>query len=124
MKSVQHDATSWTVYQHEVFDLLVAALQWIAAEPDDALRYFEVRDVAAGSIGNQWRDAYRARFWPVGAASPRSAFDPPLSFEATLHDIEQMLDDMSDQDWTEDGFRIGTAWMGARSEARRSWPSW
>jgi hypothetical protein len=118
MKSIQHDAESWKVYQREVLDLIVAALQWLAAEPEDATRYFPRRDVAASSIAQQYADAYRAGYWPVGVTEPRSAFDPPLPFEATLHAIDQAMDRMVDADWTEGALGSRPAWAEVRAAAR------
>ena len=118
MKSIQHDAKSWKTYQREVLDLIVAALQWLAADPEDALRYFPDRDDAAWSVAQRYADAYRAGYWPVGVTEPRSAFDPPLSFEATLHAIDQATDRMVSADWTEGAFRSGPAWAEVRAAAR------
>jgi hypothetical protein len=97
----------------------VAALQWLAAEPDDVLWHFPSGDVAASSIAQQYGDAYRAGYWPAGVTEPRSAFDPPLPIEAALHTIDQAIDRMVDQDWTEGGLRSGEAWVEVRATARR-----
>ena len=90
----------------------------LAAEPEDALRHFRLREDAASSIGDQWTDAYRAGYYPIRAVQPSSAFEPPLRFEATLHFINEAMDHMAGQDWTEDGYRTAPAWVEVRAAAR------